>query len=60
MKDALIVNPYDIDCTAESIYQAVRMSQEERRKRCEALMNVVHGHTVKNWSDIFQSDLIRS
>ena len=60
MKDALIVNPYDIDCTAESIYQAVRMSQEERQKRCEALMNVVHGHTVKNWSDIFQSDLIRS
>ena len=32
MRDAVIVNPYDIEGTAEATYQALRMPLEERRQ----------------------------
>ena len=53
MQDAVIVNPYDIEGTAEAIYRALRMPVEERRRRNRSLMEVVKRGSSWNWSDSF-------
>ena len=53
MKDAVIVNPYDIDGTAEATYRALRMPVSERRRRNRSLLSVVERHSSRNWSDSF-------
>ena len=53
MRDAVIVNPYDIDGAAEATYRALRMPIGERRRRHNSLMAVVQKHSSQNWSDSF-------
>ena len=53
MRDAVLVNPYDIDGTAEAAYQALRMPVSERRRRNRSLLSVVERHSSQNWSDSF-------
>ncbi|MCY3638959.1 MAG: trehalose-6-phosphate synthase, partial [Chloroflexi bacterium] len=57
MHDAVIVNPYDIDGTAEATYQALRMPLEERRRRNRKLLSVVEKHSSQNWSRTFTATL---
>ena len=57
MRDAVIVNPYDIDGTAEATYQALRMPLEERRRRHRKLLSVVEKHSSQNWSQTFTATL---
>ncbi len=57
MTDAIIVNPYDVDGTAEATYRALRMPAAERRERWTSLARVVRQHTENSWSDAFHSDL---
>jgi trehalose 6-phosphate synthase len=53
MKDAVIVNPYDIEGTAEATYRALRMPVGERRRRNCSLQSVVERDSSQNWSDTF-------
>ena len=53
MKDAVIVNPYDIDGTAEATYRALRMPATERRRRNSSLLSVVERDSSQNWSESF-------
>jgi trehalose 6-phosphate synthase len=53
MSDALIVNPYDIDGTAEIIQQALRMPLEERRVRHQRLLANLRAHDVHWWAREF-------
>jgi trehalose 6-phosphate synthase len=48
-KKALLVNPYDIEKTAESIYQAYCMDSEERQQRMRWLRSHVHRNDVHRW-----------
>src|SRR5262249_46286923 len=48
--DALIVNPYDIEQTAEAIRSALEMNSEDRRLRMERLRKVVREHNVYRWA----------
>ena len=57
MGDALIVNPYDVEGTAEATFSALSMTLTERRARWQSLNDVVRSHTENSWSDAFQSDL---
>ena len=57
MKEALIVNPHDIDGTAAAIYRALNLTRRERRERWEALMDGVCKQTAERWSDSFIKDL---
>src|SRR6185312_10789292 len=41
MEDALIVNPYDIETTADAIRSAMEMSLEERQRRHRALLALI-------------------
>jgi trehalose-6-phosphate synthase len=51
--DALIVNPYDIDGTAEMIHRALTMEAGERRRRMRALRSNVQEYDVHRWTSRF-------
>ncbi|MES2510684.1 MAG: alpha,alpha-trehalose-phosphate synthase (UDP-forming) [Pseudomonadota bacterium] len=50
---ALMVNPYDIDGTAEVIQQALQMPLEERQARHEKLLYRIRRHDVHWWRQSF-------
>lgn len=50
---ALLVNPYDIEGTADAIYQAWAMPDQERRTRLSALRNVVREQDIYWWVNTF-------
>jgi len=60
LTDAVLVNPYDNDGTAELLYHALRMSRDERVRRWKSLMRVVRGNTAQDWGQRFHDDLVRS
>ncbi|GAG19436.1 unnamed protein product, partial [marine sediment metagenome] len=49
MKDALIINPYDTEQTAEAIYFALEMADEEKRFRMGRLRRAVRENNVYRW-----------
>ena len=57
MNEALIINPYDVEETANAVYQALRMPDGERRRRWWALIGGVRAFTARDWSSAFLSDL---
>lgn len=53
LEHALLVNPYDIDGTAEVIQQALQMPLEERQARHEKLLYRIRRHDVHWWRQSF-------
>ena len=53
MKEALIVNPYDVDMTAKAIEKALSMTLEQRNHHAQALRRVVREHDIFWWLDTF-------
>ena len=47
--DALIVNPYDVDGTADAIHRALIMPGGERRQRMRALRATIFRYDVHHW-----------
>jgi trehalose 6-phosphate synthase len=50
LRDALQVNPYDIDQTAESIRAALEMQAEEKQMRMQRMRKTVREHNVYRWA----------
>ena len=50
LQDALQVNPYDIDQTAEAIRAAIEMPPEERKARMQRMRKQVREHNVYGWA----------
>jgi len=48
-KGAIVVNPYDLEGTADAIYQAYVMSPEERKHRMKILRAEVKRNDVHRW-----------
>jgi trehalose 6-phosphate synthase/phosphatase len=57
LKEALLVNPYDMDAIAASLKQALTMTAREREARMSALRVRVHGNNLDHWSRTFLSAL---
>jgi len=53
LKNALLVNPHDIDGLKEAMLQAARMSNRERTTRMRALRRRVRENDVARWSQSF-------
>ena len=53
LKDALIVNPFDVDAVAAALHRALTMPLEERVARWRSLMEVVSRNTIKTWRESF-------
>jgi trehalose 6-phosphate synthase len=47
--NVLSINPFDIEATADAIYQGLTMSAEERKKRNEAARDVVRANDISRW-----------
>ena len=56
---ALLVNPYDIEKTADTIYQAFTMPLEERQQRMQWLRNQIKKYDVHRWLRYFMRALNR-
>lgn len=57
LKEALIVNPYNIDEMAENLQSALRMPLSERRRRQRALLKRVRERDADNWQASFLETL---
>jgi trehalose 6-phosphate synthase len=60
LKEALIVNPHDIEEVAEKLKQALHMPLEERKERWRALNETVHTVSAKRWAADFLEALEHS
>jgi trehalose 6-phosphate synthase len=60
LKEALLVNPYDTEGTANSIQLALNMPLEERQQRHQALMATLRRYDVHWWCDSFLETLART
>ena len=59
LRDALIVNPYDIEDVATAIHRALTMDADERRSRMRRMYEQVSEHNVYRWAAILLSELER-
>jgi trehalose 6-phosphate synthase len=59
LRDALIVNPYDLAGMAESIRAALEMPAEERRARMIRMRHSVIDHNIYRWAGLLLSELAR-
>ncbi|MGD2140175.1 MAG: trehalose-6-phosphate synthase, partial [Burkholderiales bacterium] len=57
MKQALIVNPYDVEQVAYALQMAINMPLKERRERHKALLATIKKEDVHAWSRAFLSRL---
>ncbi|WP_046110989.1 alpha,alpha-trehalose-phosphate synthase (UDP-forming) [Aquincola tertiaricarbonis] len=53
MREALLVNPYDIPATAQTIQRALQMPLAERRERHAALLKRIREYDVHAWRKDF-------
>jgi len=57
MREALLVNPYDIPGTAQAIQRALQMPLSERQARHSTLLAQIREHDVHDWSRSFLGGL---
>ncbi|MGA9421390.1 MAG: trehalose-6-phosphate synthase [Rhodanobacteraceae bacterium] len=57
LKQAIIVNPWDIDDTAEGIERALAMSLAERRERWQTMFEHLQTHDITAWRNAFLNAL---
>ncbi|MCD6078435.1 MAG: trehalose-6-phosphate synthase, partial [Ramlibacter sp.] len=59
MPEALVVNPYDVEETADALYQALTMPPGEQRERMGSLRSTVHEYNVYRWAGRMLADAAR-
>lgn len=59
MREALIVNPYHVEETADALHQAATMSSDEQRERMSSLRHTVSEFNVFRWAGRMLSDAAR-
>ncbi len=50
LRGALIINPYDADQTADSIFKALHMKESEQQSRMKRMRETIKDHNVFQWS----------
>jgi len=50
LRDALLVNPYDIDQTADAIRAALEMEPEDKQLRMQRMRKLIKEHNVYRWA----------
>lgn len=49
LKSSLLINPYDIDGSADALFQGLTMKSEEKMKRNSEMKNILKEHNIYNW-----------
>lgn len=52
-KGSLLINPYDIEGTADAMYRAFIMGEEERRRRMHLMRMIVQKNDIYHWMNTF-------
>ena len=60
LKQALLVNPHDIDGLKDAMLRAKDMPAPEAKKRMRSMRRQVLGNDVNDWSEAFLRDLART
>ncbi len=50
LRDALLINPYDINQTAQAILLALEMEPEDRQLRMQRMRRVIKEHNIYRWA----------
>lgn len=58
LRDALVVNPYDIEQLAEAIRKALEMDAEEKRARMQRMRRIVREQNIYRWAANLISELV--
>ncbi len=59
LRDALLVNPYDIEDMAEAIRLSIEMPREERRDRMARMRQQVREQNIYRWAGMLLAELAR-
>ena len=59
LRDALLVNPYDLDGVANAIRRAVEMPPEEQRVRMSRMHQSVREYNIYRWAGLLLGELSR-
>jgi trehalose 6-phosphate synthase len=57
LREAVLVNPHDVEGMAESIRQGLAMSLGERRERWTAMMATIERNDITHWRESFVAAL---
>jgi trehalose 6-phosphate synthase len=57
LRDALIVNPYDVAEVSEAIHRGLEMPRDERRLRMQEMRKQVMEHNIYRWAAMVLGDL---
>ena len=59
LKDALIVNPYDIESMADAIYMALKMDPVEKSERMGRMRATIQEQNIYRWAGSLITELTR-
>jgi trehalose 6-phosphate synthase len=59
MHEALIVNPYNIEQSADALYHALTMPEGEQRERMRSMRSMVRNFNVYRWAGRMLLDAVR-
>jgi trehalose-6-phosphate synthase len=59
LHEALIVNPYHIEQSAEALYRALTMPEEEQRERMRSMRSLVKDFNIYRWAGLMLLDAAR-
>jgi trehalose 6-phosphate synthase len=59
LRDAILLNPYDLDEMAEAIHAAIEMPVAERKTRMARMRQTVREHNIYRWAGLLLSELSR-
>jgi trehalose 6-phosphate synthase len=59
LRDALLVNPYDVDQVADAVALALTMDPQERRLRMSRMRELLQEHNVYRWAANLVTELAR-
>ena len=59
LRDAVLVNPYDVDQTAEAIRVAIEMPLAERQSRMARMRRLVRDDNIYRWAGTLLGELSR-
>lgn len=59
LRQAYLVNPYDLNGLKETVMRAATDARRNRQRRMRALKKQVEAHTIDTWADNFLGDLDR-
>ena len=57
LRQAFLVNPYDINGMKEQMLEAYQSSPRSKARRMKVMRRQVNEHDIEHWADLFLTDL---